>query len=144
MAISLETTLVLSEESGNIDTEASVAAFRTALLKRIAERELEATSIGEAVTALFDEHVGVSINMPAVASMTCAKLNAQPENFKVLSDRVLDYVRANSQGETTEEGVEERPTSLFVIAKGKNGGCYRRADRPAKVAKPAKGAKASA
>jgi hypothetical protein len=142
MAITLETTLVQNEE-GNIDQDLSVAAFRTALLKRIAERETEATSIGEAVNALFDEHLGTSINMPAVASMTCAKLNAQPENYKVLSDRILQYVRDNSQGETTEDGVEERPASTFVIAKGKNGGCYRRADRPAKPAKAVKGAKAA-
>ena len=131
MSNSLTVDLVLS--GGHIDIEASTQAFRAACLKRQAELETEQEQIAEAVSALFDTYQGKSIAMPAVASMTAQKLNAQPENFKVLSDRVLDYVRANSQGEV-KDGVEQHPGSLFVITKGKGGGCYRRADRPAPTA----------
>lgn len=136
MATSL--TVQLVDTDGHIDQAQSEAAFRSALLKHIAERETEQEQIAEAVSALFDQYKGASINMPAVASMTAQRLNAQPETFKVLSERVLDYVRANSQGETQEDGTVERPDSLFVIGKGKGGGCYRRADRPAKPAADSK------
>ncbi len=129
MSTSLTTQLV--EKDGHIDQDASRAAFNTALSKHIAEREVEQTQIADAVSALFDQYQGAAIPMPALASMTAQKLNAQPENFKVLSERVLDYVRSHSQGEKAEDGTVERPDSLFVIGKGKNGGCYRRADRPA-------------
>ena len=130
MSISLTVDLVTQD--GHIDIDASTAAFRSAAIKRQAELETEQTEIADAVTALFDQYRGQAIPMPTVGSMVAQKLNAQPENFKVLSDRVLDYVRQNSQGEV-KDGVAARPDSEFVIGKGKNGGCYRRADRPAKT-----------
>jgi hypothetical protein len=121
MSTSLTVTLVLAA-GGAIDQDASRAAFNTALSKYIAEREVEQTQIAQATSETFDQYKGASINMPALASMVAQKLNAQPANFKVLSERVLQYVRDNAQGED----------SLFVIGKGKGGGCSRRADRPAK------------
>lgn len=124
-------TVTLVERDGHVDQDASRKAFDSALSKHIAEGEVEQTQIADAVSALFDQYQGSPIPMPALASMTAQKLNAQPENFKVLSERVLDYVRSHSQGEKAEDGTVERPDSLFVIGKGKNGGCYRRADRPA-------------
>lgn len=135
MSTSLTVDLVLRD--GHIDQAASEAAFRTALLRTIAEAETQAQQIGEVVSDLFDQYKGAAIGMPALASMAAQKLNAQPENFKVLSDRVLDYVRSNSQTTGSEEAgnLVEHPNSLFVIAKGKGGGCYRRADRPAPEAK---------
>ncbi len=132
--MSLSLTVDLVQTDGHIDIEASTQAFRSACIKRQAELETEQEQIAEVVSALFDLYRGKSIAMPALASMAAQKLNAQPENFKVLSDRVLDYVRANSQGEVTDK-VEERPNSLFVISKGKGGGCYRRADHVAPEAK---------
>lgn len=134
MSISLTVDLVLTD--GRIDQAASEQAFHSALVRRTAELETEQEEIAEAVAALFDRYPGQAIGMPAVASMTVQALNAQPENFKVLSDRVLDYVRANSQETGSEKtgDLASHPDSLFVIAKGKNGGCYRRADRPAKTA----------
>ena len=115
-------TVDLVEVNGRIDQDASRKAFDTALATRIAEREVETSQIASAVEALFDTYRGKPIAMPALASMAAQKLNAQPENFKVLSERTLDYVRSNSKGDS----------SLFVIGKGKGGGCYRRADLPVK------------
>jgi len=130
--MSYSLTVELATSGGHIDQAASESAFRTALIKRVAELETEQEQIAQATGELFDENLGKAIAMPTVGSMVAQKLNAQPENFAVLSARALDYVRANSQGKVTD-GVEERPTSLFVIGKGKNGGCSRRADRPAKA-----------
>lgn len=132
MSTSLTFTAV--EKDGRIDLDSSLDAARTVLVKHIAEREVEQTQIADAVNALFDQYQGSAIPMPVLASMTAQKLNAQPENFKVLADRALDYVRSHSQGEKAKDGTVERPDSLFVIGKGKNGGCYRRADRPAPTA----------
>jgi len=133
MGINLTVTLVT--EDGVINQEKSTEAFRGALLRYVAGRETEDALIQEAVTSLFDQFKGQAIPMPAVCSMTAQKLNAVPENFKILSDRVGDYVRANSQetGSEKEGNLVEHPDSLFVIAKGKGGGVSRRADRPVKT-----------
>lgn len=135
MSISLTTDLALS--GGKIDIEASVQVFRAAAVKRQAELETEQAEIAQAVETLFDRNLGKAIAMPTLGSMVAQALNAVPENFKVLSERALDYVRQNSQttGSEKEGTLVQHPDSLFVIGKGKNGGCYRRADRPATAAK---------
>lgn len=111
--------------NGSVDVEASEEAFQTAMSNYIAQHEVETAAIADAVNAVFDEHLGKSINMPTLSALTTVRLNAQPSNFSALSELVLGYVRANSQGDD----------SLFVIRKGKNGGCGRRADQP--IAAPA-------
>lgn len=135
MSISLTTDLALA--GGKIDIEASVQVFRAAAVKRQAELETEQAEIAQAVEDLFDRNLGKAIAMPTLGSMVAQALNAVPENFKVLSERALDYVRQNSQttGSEKEGTLVQHPDSLFVIGKGKNGGCYRRADRPAPAAK---------
>jgi hypothetical protein len=136
MATSLSITVDLVTTDGAIDIDASAQAFRSAALKRQAELETEGAEIALACGELFDQYRGKAIPMPTVGSMVAQKLNAQPENFKVLSDRVLDYVRSNSQERKVPDGtVTKHDDSEFVIGKGKNGGCYRRADRPAPAAK---------
>jgi hypothetical protein len=136
MTISLTVDLVTQD--GHIDIDASTQAFRSAALKRQAELETEGAEIAQAVSDLFDTHQK-AIAMPVLGSLVAQKLNAQPENFKVLSERALDYVRANSQERKAADGtVTKYEDSLFVIGKGKNGGCYRRADRPAPAAPAAK------
>lgn len=118
---------------GSVDENATKSAFDAALAKHIAEREMETATIAAAVSAVFDQYLGTSINMPALCNFTLGRLNAQPENYKVLSDRVAAYVRDNAQGKDlsekdAKESIWERPDSLFVIGKGKGGGVYRRAD----------------
>lgn len=116
MSTNLTVELVITD--GLVDQAASEKAFRTALVKYTAERETELSSIADAVGAVFDAHKGASINMPAVAHYALTGLNAQPENFKTLETRVMEYVRENAKGDS----------SIFVIAKGKKGGVTRRAD----------------
>jgi len=137
MSYSLTVELVTTD--GHIDIDASAEAFRSAAIKRQAELETEQTEIAQAVSDLFDLH-RKAIPMPVLGSLVAQRLNAQPENFKVLSDRTLDYVRANSQSTGSEEegNLVLHPDSLYVIGKGKGGGCSRRADMPVKPAKAAK------
>lgn len=135
MANSLTVELVTTD--GRIDQEASKDAFDSALIKRVAELETEQTQIAAHLTAIFDTYLGKPIPMPTLGSMVAQRFNAQPENFKVLSDRALEYVRANSQSTGSEEdgNLVLHPDSEYVIGKGKGGGCYRRADAPVKPAK---------
>ena len=60
--------------------------------------------------------------MPAVTSMALTRMNVQPENFKILTDKVQDYIRENAG--TRASG------ALFSIAKGKGGGVRRWSDTP--------------
>ena len=127
-------TVKLVTVNGRTDEAASLDVFRTAMATHIAERETEVETIAAAVGAVFDKFKGTSINMPALCNFALQELNAQPENYKVLQERTAQYVRDNSQGEKNKEtGVEARPDSLFVIAKGAHGGVHRRADRVAKA-----------
>lgn len=129
MSYSLTVDLVITDD--HIDIDASTEAFRSAAIKRQAELETEQTQIAQAVSDLFDLHRGKPIAMPVLGSLVAQRLNALPENFKVLSDRALTYVRANSQERKAADGtVTKHDDSEFVIGKGKNGGCYRRADKP--------------
>ena len=114
----LNVELVLT--NGQVDVEASEEAFHTAMSNYIAQHETETSAIADAVNAVFDAHMGKAINMPTLSALTTVRLNAQPQNFSSLSELVLEYVRANSKGDD----------SLFVIRKGKAGGCARRADLP--------------
>jgi hypothetical protein len=135
MSVSITVEAVLTD--GSIDQAATEAAFHSALLRTVAEVETQEAEIASQVSAIYDQFTGKAIGMPALGSMVAQRLNAQPENFKALSDRALDFVRANSQTTGSEEDgtLAEHPESIYVIAKGKNGGCFRRADRPAKPAK---------
>lgn len=124
----MQTTITITVDTA--DQTAAELAFRGAFSRRVAELETEEAQIAEVVSELFDTYRSEPLRMPTLASMACTKLNAQPTNFAVLSERVLNYVRANSQGKALADGTVERPDSLFVISKGKNGGAARRADLP--------------
>jgi len=127
---------LVRDGAGDVDRAASLDKFEEELVKYCAQREMEQETIADAVHAAFDKYVGANITMPALCTYALTKLNAQPENHKILTERVLSYVRENSQGKASEDGsTVERPTSVFVIGKGKHGGVKRRCDI---VEKPAK------
>lgn len=127
---------LVRDSGGAVDRAACLDKFEEELVKYCAQREMEQETIAEAVHAAFDKYVGANITMPALCTYALTKLNAQPENHKILTERVLAYVRENSQGDkTAEDDSVERPDSTFVIGKGKHGGVRRRVDI---VAKPAK------
>jgi hypothetical protein len=123
-------TVSLVSVNGRIDQAASTEAFTTALSKHIAEVEVESALIGEAVASIFEQYKGQALPMPAVSGMAAQKLNATPENYAVLTKRVSEYLRGNSQDPLLDKS--DLTTSLFVIARGPNGGCRLRADMPVK------------
>jgi hypothetical protein len=117
---------------GSIDHDATVDKFSGDLLRFEAERETEMAVISQAVHALFDQFKGVRMNTPYVTGEVLRRLNVQPENYKTLHDKVVDFIRSSSQGKTLDDGSVECPNSVFVIGKGKGGGIARRADLPTK------------
>ena len=112
MNISLSSYVVLFSD-GSINHEATVAKFAGDLSRFEAERELEASTIGAAVHALFDRHVGKRMPTPFVVAEALKALNAQPENYKVLSDKVTEFLRTSPE---------------FSISRGKSGGVGRVCD----------------
>lgn len=111
--------------AGQVDIEATVEKFRGELSSYLAQYETEQASIADAVHSVFDKHLGTTLTMPVLSTYSLNELNAQPENYTALNDRVLDYVRQNAEGDS----------SIFVISKGKGGGVKRRVDIPAPAAK---------
>lgn len=121
-------TFAVRDSSGNVDLDGTMVKFQSELLKFQAERETETAVIAEAVTAVFDQHRGANIQMPAIVTLALQRLNVQPESYKVLSERVADFVRANA-------GTERAEGKTFRIAKGKGGGVTRWVDVPEKAEK---------
>ena len=115
---------------GSIDQDGTIEKFASDLIRYEAERETEMATIGSAVHALFDQFLGARLNTPYVTGEVLRRLNVQPENYKVLHDKVVDFIRSNSQGKTADDGTVENPSSVFVIGKGKGGGIARRCDLP--------------
>lgn len=101
---------------GGIDHEATLSKFAGDLLRFEAERELEASTIGAAIHALFDRHLSKRLATPFVVGEALKALNAQPENYKVMMEKVQDYIRTSPE---------------FHTGKGKGGGVARLRDRSA-------------
>ena len=100
---------------GSVDEAATLAECQSAIRNYVAQRETEQATIAVAVGEVFDLLKGGRANMPFVINQALRSLNAQPENFKALSERVADYVRENAS--------EDRASGkLFKIGKGKGAG----------------------
>lgn len=110
-------TYVVRASNGSIDHEATIAKFEGDLNTFAAAREKEDSLIAEALHGIFDSHKGKRIPMPFLTSEVLRVLNVQPENFKSLSEKVQEYVRACDD---------------FSIGKGKGGGVGRACDLPVK------------
>jgi hypothetical protein len=109
---------VVRSFDGSVDMTASLSAAKTAIEKFIADKESEDTAINVAVHEVFDQFKGANINMPALVSLVVQKLGGSPENFKVLGDKIANFVRDNS-GEF----------GTFTISKGRGGGVRRNSDK---------------
>jgi hypothetical protein len=106
---------IVCAADGSIDHEASIGAFAGALLKYEAERELENSTIGAVVHATFDAHLGKRLTTPYVVGEALKSLNAQPENYKTLTNKVQEFIRTSPE---------------FHTGKGKGGGVARICDLP--------------
>lgn len=109
---------IIRAENGSVDVEASLDHFETCLRDHIATAEQEGADIGVAVNAVFDQHRGVCINMPALTSMTLSLLGVTPSTYVEMGEKVGDFVRSHKD--------------VFSITKGKGGGCRRVCDTPPK------------
>ena len=96
-----------------IDFVASVHAFESYLSEYESRSEGERQTIGEALHALFDKHTGKRLAAPYVVAECLRWLNAQPENYQHLTDKVKEFL-SNS--------------STFDVKKGKGGGWARSID----------------
>lgn len=110
------------DSSGEVLIDETVEKFRVELLRFKANRETETAQIAMAVNAVFDQHLGVSITMPAVVSMTLTRLDVTPETFNLLRERTMDFIRANASAKR-EDGMD------FCVQKGKHGGVFRWVDK---------------
>jgi hypothetical protein len=118
MNINLNTYVV--RVGGSIDRDATCAKFARDLLAFQAKMETETEAVGAAVNAVFDQFPGARLNMPALVNYALQRLNVQPENFRILSEKVQNYVRDHAGA--SESG------ALFHIGKGKGGGVFRWSD----------------
>lgn len=137
MEFNLATYAVRNTETGNVDAAATVAKFSADLDNYIVQRETEESTIGESVNAVFDalQEAGTRANLPYVVNqaLTLMNISAMPSAYKTMYDRVHKFIQDNSQGKTDKAtGQVERPTSLFVISRGRSaiGSLSRRSDLP--------------
>ncbi len=127
MAKDLSVSIVRGDD-GSVDQDATLEAFSTALGAFVQDEETQDEVIADAVRSQFDRYQGQAQTMPALISGTLSILNTQPQNHKLMSERVANYVRKNSG--------DRESGALFVIGKGKAGGCKRWSDQKEAV-KPA-------
>jgi len=123
------TVQVSTNSNGTINQEQTEATFRALLSDYTAGAETQNSVIEEHVNAIFDENLGDVIKMPSLVHAVCTRMNAVIQNYQAINDRVLAYVRSNSQGKKNEDGTVERPTSTLIVIKGAGGGVARRSDR---------------
>lgn len=99
--------------NGSIDHESTLKKFAIDLREYEAERELESSTIGAVIHKIFDRHLGKRLSTPFVVGEALNALNAQPENYKALTDKVSEFLRSSAE---------------FDARKGKGGGVSRRCD----------------
>jgi hypothetical protein len=97
--------------NGSVDIESTVAKFQTDLEKFAALQEADEAAIASAVAAVFDEHPNTNLNLPAVASLAFNKMGLGAASYTEMVERIQDHVR--------------NAKTLYVIKKGKGGGCSR-------------------
>ena len=128
-------TFVIRDASGEVDVNATEDKFHTALLEWQAERDTEVGIVSGVVEGLMDQLAASKIrtNKDYVVSTAISQLKPQPENYKVLTEMVKEYVKSRTS-ETRVEGGE----NLFRIARGRAGGICRWKDFVDKEEKPSK------
>jgi len=137
MSKNLTVTLVSGTDN---DLDANIAAFTDAYLAFMVESQDQTEKIAAAVHAVFDQYPGMALPMPSLANFALNHLTYTPATFKVLQEKVCEYVRDNADRseKKDENGIliqaaEAPRTRLFKIAKGKGGGVTRWSDVPVKA-----------
>jgi hypothetical protein len=116
---------VVRSHDGGIDQDATIDKFKRTLSEFIAERDTENATIEAAVEKVLS--CGARVNMDFLVSAVCRELNADSANFKILGDKVRNFVRENSC-DKDGNGMPLNPTKRYHIGKGKGGGVGRWSD----------------
>lgn len=106
------------DESGSVDVDASVAAFRAALVAQVAQGEKLGAQIETAVDAVFDEK-GARLPKGMLIDGVLAKLGATPDTHSSLTRATEEYLRANT---SKDKGADGR---RIAAIKGQKGGLQR-------------------
>jgi hypothetical protein len=122
--------------SGALDDAKNEQTFQDAYASFKAELETQESTIADAVSAQFDEYPGQAQNMPALVHGVLNRLNVTPANHKAMGDKVLAYIRKNSDQAAALDKVTKKVitpaeaprTRLFGIRKGVGGGVSRWSD----------------
>lgn len=138
MAVTNLTVKLVRSSNGEIDDAASTAAFQAELAQYKANRELEESTISDAVHAVFDQYPDAVMTMPVIRTFSLQKLNAQPANAEILGEKVLEFVRENADRPAQKDKktkailvpAEPPRTRTFAIVKGARGGVRRWSDVP--------------
>lgn len=104
---------IVYQNNGFINHEMSIAAFADELMQYEDELSLDKHTIGIAVNAIFDTHMGKRLASPYVIGEVLKSLNAQPENYQDLLEKVQNFLRVSLD---------------FNVVKGKGGGWARLCD----------------
>jgi hypothetical protein len=98
---------------GSINHEETLSRFAGDLARFEAQREMENETIGRSLHKLFDQHKGRKVPTPFVIAEVLKDLGASPETYKILTEKVGEYIKTSSE---------------FVTTKGKGGGVGRICD----------------
>jgi hypothetical protein len=122
------------------DLAANTALFKDAYETFVVENADLSEKIDIAVNAVFDQYKSTALAMPILANFAMQHLTYTPATFKVLQEKVCEYVRENADRHEKKDDdgvviqVAESPrTRAFKIAKGKGGGVVRWSDVPVKA-----------
>lgn len=100
--------------NGKVNRAASVANFAAELDRFEEQRNMETSILYDAVHSVLDRFPGSKLPMAFIVSEVLKALNAQPENYRSLTNKVEKFIRSSPE---------------FVMVRGKNGGICRLIDR---------------
>jgi len=96
--------------TGSVDINASISAYTQALSSWVAANETNQEIISNAVDSVFEKYQGQNVPMQALVSNAAMNISSDPNEFKMLSERVHTFVKGLvSQGS-------------LKVNKGKGGG----------------------
>jgi hypothetical protein len=85
---------VVVDGNGNIDVDASLAAFEAELQKHVDSRGVLTRAVAQAVNEVFDEYPGCNFNTPALISFAMRKFSVDivKDSYDILETAIKDYV----------------------------------------------------
>ena len=116
--ISMNVTVVRS--GGKVDRNATLAKLSDDVSAYFDQMESEESNFAKAVDKVFSSHPGAALAMTTLVPFALRELNAQPDNFSALSERLKDYIRNNTG--------ERSSGALFKSSRGRGGGLLRWSD----------------